>query len=185
MSVRGKILFLDLARRTGWALGEPGGALRSGSTALARDKAPLGELFTGLDAWLTAMIGDHRPGVVAFEQPMDPRHMGGKTTFHTVRLLIGLAAQAEATCFRLKVPHVFECSVSDVRKHVVGKVPRGGGKEAKKAVIGALRIQGFGKIRDDNEADAVAGWLYTEAVLSPSKGEQRLPLFQRTRRGDF
>lgn len=180
----GPILFLDLARRTGWALGAPGGAVRSGAAIIAKPGASIGETLSALDAWLTGMIGDNRPRMVAFEQPMDPRHMGGKTTFHTVRLLIGLACQTEATCHRLKIPHVFECTINDVRKHLMGKAKRGGGKEAKLAVMGALRMQGFGKITDDNEADAIAGWLYCEAVLAKGEAQERLPLFARTRRGE-
>ncbi|MCA1776101.1 MAG: hypothetical protein LC676_10965 [Loktanella sp.] len=171
-----RILFLDLARQTGWASGVPGGRIASGSVPLASTQASHGATFAALDALLTEWIEEGGYGVVAFEAPMDPRHMGKMTTFKTTRLLLGLTAIAEATCYRLKVRRTVECSVQDVRKHVIGGQPTRG--KAKQEVLQHMIRAGHNP-RDDNEADAIAGWLYTEAILAPEKSAERMPMFRR------
>lgn len=176
-----EILFLDLARRAGWAAGPIGGIIASGSVTLGSSGASHGAQFAALDAWLANEIETRRPSVVAFEQPMDPRHMGRKSTFKTARALLGFTAIAEATCHRLKVPRIYECAVRDVRKHLLGKQPRPG--QAKQEVMQRLRYSGW-RPADDNEADAIAGFLYLEAILAPEAAVHRLPVFTRVSRED-
>jgi len=175
-----RIIFLDLARQAGWAEGATGEPIRSGSEMLAPTDATHGRTFAALDAFLTERIEAFRPNVVAFEQPMDPRHMGGRTTFKTARLLMGLTAIAEATVHRMGVRTIYECDVRDIRKHLLGKQPAKG--QAKEEVMQYLRYTGWTP-RDDNEADAIAGWLYVEAILSPQDGARRIPMFSRVKRG--
>lgn len=177
----GTILFLDLARQAGWAIGRAGGEIASGSEFLAPPAQGHGRTFAALDAFMADLIETNRPSVVAFEQPMDPRHMGKRTTFKTARLLMGLTAIAEACCARMQVRRTVECSVADIRKHLLGKQPARG--QAKEEVMQYLKYTGF-KPSDDNEADAIAGWLYCEAILSPQDGSRRLPMFSRVKRGE-
>lgn len=176
-----QIIFLDLARRAGWAAGDIGGGVASGSVVLGASDASHGAQFARLDAWLADLIAERQPSVVAFEQPMDPRHMGSRSTFKTARALMGFTAIAEACCHRNRVPRVYECAVRDVRKHLLGKQPAKG--KAKEEVMTHLRYLGW-RPEDDNEADAVAGWLYMEAILAPEAGARRLPVFSRVSRGD-
>jgi len=177
----GRILFLDIARNTGWAEGVPGEKIASGSVRLAGDGASHGAIFASLDAWLSERLEARRYSVVAFEQPMDPRHMGKRTTFKTARMLMGLTAIAEAASHRHSVPRVVECDVRDIRKHLLGKQPAKG--NAKAEVMQFLAYTGW-RAKDDNEADAIAGWLYCEAVLAPQHGADRLPMFSRIKRED-
>lgn len=95
---------------------------------------------------------------------MDPRHM--KTNINTARMLLGMPAVVEGLAHQTGHHRLFEASVHDVRKHLLGFRPQSG--EAKRVVIGALRDRGFSP-RDDNEADAIAGWLYACSVLSPAQ----------------
>ena len=63
-----------------------------------------------------------------------------------------------------------EVSVHDVRKHLMGRSPRGEG--TKELVMQAVRERGF-QPTDDNEADAIAGWLYAESEFFRVRNGQK------------
>jgi hypothetical protein len=54
---------------------------------------------------------------------------------------------------------------------------------AKPAVIQACKALGF-DVENDNEGDALVGWLYQSAVLKPHFSTSMLPLF-RGEKNDF
>lgn len=167
----GSIIFLDLARQTGWCEGAPGEAPQSGSYRCAPADASPAAVYAGLIDFLGRRLTAFRYRIVAFEAPMDPRHM--KTNVNTARLLLGVAAITEGVAYSTGHHRLFECSVHDVRKHLLGQRPEAG--KAKRAVIGRLKALGFNP-SDDNEADAIAGWLYACAVIDPQRAKQTLPL---------
>ena len=167
----GSIIFLDLARTTGWCEGVPGERPTSGTIRLAPSSAAAGEVYGGMIQFLAPRLQSFRYRVVSFEAPFDTRHM--KTNFNTARLLLGLPAIAEGVCHLTGHHNVREVSVNDVRKYLLGTRPAKG--EAKKAVIAKLNELGFDP-KDDNEADAIAGWLYVCARVEPTKAMEVAPL---------
>lgn len=172
--MRGGILFLDLATQMGFCEGEPGERPVSGSVRLAPEGSRPAAIFGGLLAFLGERMTAIRYRCVVFEAPMDPRHM--KTNINTARMLIGLPAIAEAVAYQTGHYGIREASVHDVRKHLLGARPAKG--EAKGAVIARLRSMGFDPV-DDNEADAIAGWLYAAAVIAPARATETAPLLAR------
>lgn len=101
---------------------------------------------------------------------MDPRHM--KTNVKTIRMLNGLCFAAGSLAVVQGIT-LREVSVHDVRKHLMGRSPRGEG--TKELVMQAVRERGF-QPTDDNEADAIAGWLYAESeFFRVRKGQKPNP----------
>lgn len=168
--MNGGVLFLDLASTMGWAEGLPGTGERtaSGTTRLAPAGSPPAAVFGGLLDFLITRLTTFRYRLIVYEAPMDPRHM--KTNINTARMLIGMPAIVEAVAYQTGHHALREASVNDVRKHLLGYIPRrakGDAPNAQKApVIAALRERGY-EPKDDNEADAIAGWIYACAQIAP------------------
>jgi hypothetical protein len=171
------LLFLDLATVTGWAVGPIGGKPISGSQRLAPSGAPSSEVFGNFLKWLHDMIAVHSPRVVAFEAPLPPSLLRGKTTVDTARRLMGLPAITEAVCNRMGIHSVLEARVDDIRQHFIGRrnLP---GADGKRAVIARCRQLGY-EPKDDNAADALAGFDYVAAVRNPKIAHLRTPLFEK------
>lgn len=160
----GRVLFLDLARQAGWAEGIPGQGVISGTIQLAAAGAGHGAVGAGLIGFLEDRFSTGRYQEVCFERPLDIRHLKRMTNFATARQLYGLCMMAEAVCYRHRIPRVTEASAQDIRKHLLGKQPAKG--KAKIEVSNMLRVLGYRPV-DDNEADAIAGWLYVSAIRAP------------------
>ncbi|WP_074123250.1 hypothetical protein [Bradyrhizobium sp. AS23.2] len=99
MTYAPRILALDLAARTGWALGYPSDeAPRSGSFRLAREGASMGALFSSCRQLLDDLL-NIEPDIklIVFEAPMTPQQMAGRTTADIMRRLIASAATCQAT----------------------------------------------------------------------------------------
>ena len=103
MTYSPSILALDLASRTGWALGEPSDPRPlSGSLRFAREGASMGAVFSGCRQWLSRFLAENRDiKLVVFEAPMTPQHMSGRTDPSVVRRLMGLCAVVEELCHSL------------------------------------------------------------------------------------
>jgi hypothetical protein len=168
------ILALDLAARTGWALGGMHDCVPlSGSIRFAKPGASLGMIFSTCRTWVRDLVLLHQPNVIVFESPMTPGHMSGRTNATTIRLLIGLTAIVEEATFGLDVR---EAKVIDIRRHFIGSNPRRA--EAKTKTIAACRRLGWTPV-DDNAADALALWHYQATVFEPLLSLQTHPLFRR------
>ena len=160
------LLFLDIATTTGWAAGS---ALsdrpsESGIIALPRTKGTDAKFGAFLD-WMVARLSAHRPRLVVFEAPIGPgMDRAGLTNYATKYTLTGLCAVAEAACAVSRVPCA-QVSSAKIRKSLLGAKPPA--KEAKAMVIAELHRRGYAP-RDDNEADAIAGWLHSAAELRAS-----------------
>lgn len=171
--MNGGILFLDIATVTGWCEGLPGERPVSGSIRLAPEGSKPAAIFGGMMAFLGTRLTTFRYRRIVYEAPMDPRHM--KTNINTARVLLGLPAVVEAVAHQTGHHSLSEARVDDVRMHLLGARPAKG--EAKRAVIGAVRAMGFDPT-DDNEADAIAGWIYAVAQTDPKAAPQTGPLFR-------
>jgi len=179
MTYSPSILALDLASRTGWALGEPSDPRPlSGSLRFAREGASMGAVFSGCRQWLSRFLAENRDiKLVVFEAPMTPQHMSGRTDPSVVRRLMGLCAVVEELCHSLGNFDVREARVSAVRTHFIGS-NRHRRAEAKELTIAACRRLGWSPI-DDNAADALALWHYQASILDPKLAIQASPLFRR------
>jgi len=170
------ILFLDLARTTGWCEGEPNGTPISGTMRIAPDGSDSPAVFGGMLKWLATRLQAFRPRTIVYEAPFDPRHMS-KTTFNTARMLLGLPAVVEATAYSCGVYDIREAHVNDIRRFLIGRTPKR--QEAKAAVIEHLRGLGFDPA-DDNESDAIAGWLFACSIADGRAGVRSTGLFAKT-----
>jgi Holliday junction resolvasome RuvABC endonuclease subunit len=131
-----KVLALDIATTTGWALLD--GAIRTGLWVLAGTR---GERCEQLDARLVWAVGEWRPDIVAFEEVMF--HRGGRTGL----LLGGLQVTVERVCERLRMPYV------SVNTQTLKVFATGTGKAKKPAMIAAAK-EATGLDLDEHEADA-------------------------------
>lgn len=155
-----RVLALDLATTTGWAVDPPGPARRdakpiNGALVLSWDDNDFGPGYERFACWLEDAITVHAPDVLAFEAPV-PR--GDKRGFNAGRILLGLAAITELVATRMHVMP-YEAHIQTVRKHFVGN----GG--ADKADVG-FRCRALGwDVRTNDAADACAVWDFARHVL--------------------
>ena len=152
-----KALALDVATRTGIAVGSAGGAPLAWSEDLGKGKSE-DSRFSRVLALTDRLLREHKPDLVAVEAPIG----GGSASL----LLIGLAACVRGCAATRGVPVVVYQSAT-VRKHFVGKAlsarsfPALSQSAAKKAIKGVVidrcRVLGWGDL-DDDAADAAALW---------------------------
>jgi hypothetical protein len=170
-----RVLALDLARKTGWALGTVHDAVpESGSITITNEGASMGKLFSSWRLYLRDFLSLHPDiRVVVFESPLPPMHKAGDTNISTIRRLMGLAAVTEELLYtynaqdRRNAPYtpidIREARVSDVRSYFIGS-NRHKRDEAKELTKKQCRLLGWKPV-DDNAADALALWDYQRAIL--------------------
>lgn len=145
------ILACDLSLKVGWAFGlETDKAPRCGVWLLP-SSADLGRRYAALGNELADALALHQPRLVVFEAALAHKRQT------SARLLMGLAAHAESTCWRWDV-ECREADVQTIRKAVLGRgtFPKG---EAKPAVMAWCTSQGWA-FPDDNAADALCLWQF-------------------------
>jgi hypothetical protein len=163
-----KVLALDLARLTGWAVGDTttGEVESFGRHEFPRTEVGvLGEYGMAARVGFRAMLETIRPGLVVYEQPIlrsgkIETNARGRQFVKTVdtpaklRKIYGLGFELEVECYLAEIP-VEERNISEVRRAFLsGKVPRKS-DDAKLAVKVMCRRLNW-NIIDDNEADALA-----------------------------
>ena len=171
----GSILCLDLATQMGWCEGIPGQKPTSGTVRLAPPGSPSQAVLGGLVGWLGARLTAFRYRMVVFEAPLDPRWQKAPRSEATARMLIGLCGITEGIAHQTN-HRIKEANVGDVRKHLLGVRPQKG--EGKPMVMRQLKTLGYA-YRDDNEADAIALWLYSTALAESRIVQMTSPLFNR------
>jgi Holliday junction resolvasome RuvABC endonuclease subunit len=102
--------------------------------------------------------------------------MGKKTNMDTARLLLGLAFEIEFLAVAKGIAIIRETDVADVRKHFLGKNPKG--EEGKLQVQRQCRTLGW-KFDSPDAADALAVWSYACALVAPGTAIATTPLFQQ------
>lgn len=175
MTYPSQILALDLAAKTGWALGyvtdkEP----ESGSIRFAKEGASMAAVFSACRLYLQDFLTMHPEiGLVVFEAPVNPLVFRGARRPETARHLMGIAAVVEELLYTLGKYDVREAEVRQVRTHFLGS------NKHKRAAAKELTIQTCHRLGwkpiDDNAADALALWSYQVSIL------QRDGLFRRVR----
>ena|GEM_PF-2636862 len=164
-----KILCLDLAGQTGFAIWSPAmdqplyGAVRL-------PKASLGQTFASFRDFLSGKIVGERIEHVAIESPYID-----KVSLNAVEKLYGLKAHAEEICYRRGVP-CRPVSSAEWRKHFIGQ-PRAPQTLAKaqrrKWLKDQVRLEcqrrGWA-VTSDDEADALGVLVYERARILPRWG---------------
>ena len=169
----GSVMFLDLARQTGWCEGRPGERPISGTHKLAPEGSESPAIMGGMIQFLGQRLMAFKPKTLVYEAPFDPRHMK-KININTIRILWGLPGVVEGVAYRCGVYDVREANVNDIRRFLIGRTPKR--DEAKQAVIDHLRALGHDP-KDDNEADAIAGWYYACSIIDRRTGARSTQLF--------
>lgn len=158
-----KIMALDVATKTGWCYGDTEtGIIASGVLDFAaglpkRGNHDPGKLLAAIQG-LNVLMDEHMPEIVVIESPFSR----GKAS----QILAKLAGMAEAA----SAAHgagVAMATATQVRKGLWGN----GGMstaDAKARSIAECRSQGIEPSTDD-EADAVALWLYAQREFSETK----------------
>lgn len=171
------VLALDLASRTGFALGCPGDHRPlSGSIRFASAGASHEAMFAGALMWTRAMIQRHAPSTIVWEAPMPTSFSKGLSNVTTTTVLYGLPAVIGAAAYRCGVYDIRKASTKDVRNHFIGSNPKRA--KAKPMVMRQCRVMGW-PVADDNEADALAVWSFMCSILDPNLAVAPTPLFGR------
>jgi hypothetical protein len=175
-----RVLALDLATTTGFAIGAAGtdvnyAGIRSGSIRLKGETAD--ERGAALLKFMRDLYRVEPYLHVVYEAPLATAHMAGKTNVNTTMLLFGLAMIAGATAIALGVrpDRIRRARPDDVRRHFLGVRSAGGRDETKRAVMARCRALGRDP-GDDNEADAIALLDYQLSLLRPGHGIRTSPL---------
>lgn len=138
-----RILTLDFAIKTGWAIGAAGRLVGSGVQVfdLKRGESP-GMRFLRMNAWLAEVGALAEPTLVLYELA---HHRGGAAT----ELAVGFQTRAQEWAASHGIEH------AGVHTATLKKFATGSGRGEKPAMIAAA-ARFFGVTpRDDNEADAL------------------------------
>lgn len=184
MAYARQILALDLAQRSGWALGSVNDTVpTSGSLRWAKEGSSMAKVFNECRVQMIDFLAMNPDiGIVIFEAPLIPSFKGGNTNINTIRTLMGLCAVVEELLYAYGDGRydVREARVSDVRNHFLGS------NRHKRPVAKALTLQRCRELgwkpQDDNAADALALWHYQASLIEPKLAIQTSPLFQRLQR---
>lgn len=175
MPAPGGILAVDLSTLTGWCYGSASGNAPEWGVWRLPGMKNLGRCWVELQNKLEDFMSVTRPALLVFATPLAANQT-------TARLLLGLAAHAESSAYRLKV-QTAEVTESTARKEVLGRgsftvrdadgVPiRGeGSKVAKAMALDWCQRQGW-DVADHNAADACVVWEYARRVLARQRGIQ-------------
>ena len=167
------MLFLDLARVTGYCRGRAGTPPISGSIVLRKTGEPNGLAPGALGRWLRDHVRKFgKPDLIGIEAWMSPRAQKHVAIIEDSLRLNG-AVHAIAGVYGIEIT---EPAAATVRKAVCGHAndpgeTRVGGrmmKNSKLMVIRNVIMRGLlpADCLDDNRADAVAGWVYLEAMFA-------------------
>jgi len=169
-----KIMALDIATITGFAIGNAGSIPASGSVRLKRrGEGPEVAAFNML-AFLRDRFVLDKPDLVCIEHYLNPVAQKSADAVILQLQCFGVAvAMCQAYDVRMEAPHA-----ATIRKHFAGRAKAGERSETKRMVLN--RAQALGYIprdcSDDNRADAVAAWDYA-SVHYARKAPANLVMF--------
>lgn len=168
-----KILALDIALKVGWCIDGETGPRYGTWTNPATGEA---YRYLRFSEWLCDFFDVDPPDLCGHEAPLfggGKRRDGTKINMsaQTAGLLIGLSAHALSSCAAYGV-RPEKVSVNTVRDKILGR-----GNAPKSQVVAYVKALGFAPETDD-EADAIALWLYLKTAYDKSfRLEAGTPLF--------
>lgn len=151
---RGTILAMDVASKTGIAIGRPGEVPRL-QTIDFRGEGDLPGLYGRAVTWMATALRDDPPDLVVIERVVPPSGAMGFTNHDTTMISIGmfgiLCGIVHCKSIRLEL-----AAISTWRKHFVGKgnYP---GTIAKKMAVDRCNLLGW-SAPDHNAAEAAGIW---------------------------
>jgi Holliday junction resolvasome RuvABC endonuclease subunit len=150
-----RLLALDISSHVGWVAFHRPGALAGIGTWHVPDSPRLGERFLWFERWLIGKAREHRPDVLAFEEPIRglPWRKAGTdryTTMPVQKLLQGLAAIAELVGALNECNRIIEVPTATAKKKLAGH-----GRADKTMMIAAALRMGI-TVADEHQADALA-----------------------------
>jgi hypothetical protein len=171
------ILALDIATRTGWALGELGTMPNSSSIRFGNQSTDADVIFKSALCWTEGFVKRVRPDLVIYEAMLPPLAKLGVTSAAVRDRLAGLQGIMRAVCRRYEVGLIVDCNVGDVRQHFIGdrRLKR---DPAKREVLRRCAQLGWAAC-DDNAGDALAIFSYACAIIDPVSALKTTPLFNR------
>lgn len=142
MSIR-HYIGIDPGTKCGWAvLTDQGARLASGTWDLSRSRHDgAGMTFVRFERLFRELLSSYPDAVVGFEQQVN-RFPG------SAHIGAGIMAHIERVCEEVRTPYS-GVSYSTVKKAATGK-----GNAKKEAIVACARER-FGRVGDDNEADAL------------------------------
>lgn len=161
-----RILALDISgASTGVAIGP--GAEPPRNFAVSFVGATRGHVGANFAKWLRELLILEKPDLVAFEAPLVMAT--GSASMDSVRLLTGLAFQAEVICATRDVPcHAVQ--VQSWRKVFLG---HGRPKDAKRAALAMCELLGWDVGGSHDRAEAVGVWTYAHFTYGDRREIQR------------
>lgn len=153
------LLAMDLATRTGLAIGDTSGGPLCHTETLGKPGEGHGHRFSQCLHMTRRLIEQHKPAVIAIEAPIVTGAKGGA---ERAQLAMGLRACVMGIC-HIRGVRFLEYPVQTIRKHFIGQ---GNLKrdEAKRAVMNRCRQLGW-HVDNDNESDAAAVFDLARAKL--------------------
>jgi len=176
MKFSGRVLALDIATVTGWAVGAPGEVPEFGSVRFGKKGASRAETYRAFRTWLEDKwnVRGAQPEMIIYESPLVPSFAAGKTNIDTLRLLSGLCENLEE--WSLGKFELHEATVSKVRVFFIGGNYKS--RIAKPLVLERCNAIGWPCTTTD-ESDACALLAFQLARLRPDLSVETMPLFYR------
>ena len=166
-----EVLFLDLARISGYAAGGLRGVEGFGIFELPQTHENIGRYLNIADRRVQALVDRFQPAALAFEAPW---LNGRRDTIVNLRKLSGLANVAEQVADRNEI-ECREALVHDICIHFLGRGYRN--LKAAKKISTKVKCRELGwEVQDDNDADALAGLSYILACKHPIKALETVPM---------
>ena len=162
-----RLATFDLATTVGWACGAPSQRPMWGHERMAPTGSGPGTVALNSMGWLDHKIGDLKPSHVFAED----QYLGGnRINPDVLRRLYGLRFMCEAMCEKHGASLTW-VPIATVTKFFTGlaRWPKG---EKKQATMRICALYGWA-VSDDNEADALALFLYGEHQLLPAAARTR------------
>jgi hypothetical protein len=179
MSIR--ILALDVATTTGYAVGPIDQVPAAGSISFGAPNASENAIFGNALRWISTTLEPRpRPDVVIIEAMLPPGAKVGNTTRQTRDRLAGLHGIVRAVAHLRGIAQINQATVGDVRMHFIGTRTMKS-RAAKVEVVSRCTQLGW-PVSDDNSADALALWSYARSLIDPKYALLVSPMFNKNLR---
>lgn len=170
-----RLLALDLATVTGFAVGPPGKIERSGSVRLKKPKEEPFVAGENIGMFLRDMFVLDKPSHIVIEAPLPVGATpGGEAAILQWGVAFVVSAMAKFYCMDFRT-----ANATRVRQHYTGKSRWGSREEGKRRVIERARLLGHmpADCADDNRADACAVHDFASFTWFGAKPPAKLVLF--------
>lgn len=170
------ILGLDLATKTGWALGKAGARPSFGTVKLPKTGDDIGAFLLAYSEWFRPFLLEHKPQIVCFEAPLFL--LRGNSQMATAMKLMGLASTTELIIAHLAKRGMsvrcFQAHQQEWKKHFTG-FANFSKKRDPYPPIEACQERGWW-VQSSDEADACGVWDYAGHIACPELARSTDPI---------